>query len=71
MEVELIIRAHDCHTVCCNMEGISNVLRKCRECSDALAMAEELALLVRLRDSWSLPRGLFSRGQYLGVAGLR
>ncbi|XP_038076708.1 spatacsin-like [Patiria miniata] len=48
MEVELIIRAHDCHTVCCNMEGISNVLRKCRECSNALAFAEEYGLLVRL-----------------------
>ncbi|XP_022104683.1 spatacsin-like isoform X2 [Acanthaster planci] len=48
MEVELIIRAHDCHTVCCNMEGISNVLRKCRECSSALAYAEEYSLLVRL-----------------------
>ncbi|XP_033634267.1 spatacsin-like [Asterias rubens] len=48
MEVELIVRAHDCHTVCCNMEGISNVLRKCRECSDALTQSEEFTLLVRL-----------------------
>ncbi len=48
MEVELIIRAHDCHTVCCNMEGISNVLRKCRESSDALTQSEEFTLLVRL-----------------------
>ncbi|XP_033120551.1 spatacsin-like [Anneissia japonica] len=46
--VELIIRAHDCHTICCNMEGISSVLRLCRDCTPVLGRAEEHRLMIRL-----------------------
>ncbi|XP_071954480.1 spatacsin-like isoform X2 [Antedon mediterranea] len=48
LQVELIIRAHDCHTICCNMEGISSVLRLCRDCTQVLGKAEEHRLMIRL-----------------------
>ncbi|XP_072167354.1 spatacsin-like [Diadema setosum] len=48
LEVELIIRAHDCFTLSCNMEGISSVLRACSDCVTALTQTEEYSLMVRL-----------------------
>ncbi|XP_072050240.1 spatacsin-like [Amphiura filiformis] len=48
MQVELLIRAHDCHTLCCNTEGICNVLRVCRDCSNVLQQAGEFNHLARL-----------------------
>ncbi|XP_071450583.1 spatacsin isoform X2 [Hetaerina americana] len=47
-EVELLIRAHDCHSRSCNMEGISRILRQARILTSALLAAEEWSLMVRL-----------------------
>nr|XP_006811672.1 PREDICTED: spatacsin-like [Saccoglossus kowalevskii] len=48
MEVELLVRSHQCHTLCCNMEGIASILRTCRVRSIKLASVEEYPLLVRM-----------------------
>ncbi|XP_070541627.1 spatacsin-like [Ptychodera flava] len=48
VEIELLVRGHQCHTLCYNMEGIASVLRTCRTRSMVLAAAEEYSLLVRL-----------------------
>ncbi|XP_077989349.1 spatacsin-like [Glandiceps talaboti] len=48
METELIVRSHQCHTMCYSMEGIASVLRTCRSRSVVLAAAEEYSLLVRI-----------------------
>ncbi|XP_046337180.2 spatacsin-like isoform X1 [Haliotis rufescens] len=48
IQTELMIMAHDCHTVACNMEGISHVLRAARICTDSLTHAEEFSLMIRL-----------------------
>ncbi|XP_078689529.1 spatacsin-like isoform X2 [Branchiostoma floridae x Branchiostoma belcheri] len=48
VQVELLIRAHDCHTLCCNMEGISSTLKTARSLSTTLAQAGEFALMIRL-----------------------
>ncbi|XP_048583501.1 spatacsin [Nematostella vectensis] len=48
LEVELLVRAHECHTMACNMEGISRVLKCGRQLTTALADAEEYRLMVRL-----------------------
>ncbi|XP_071844305.1 spatacsin-like isoform X3 [Apostichopus japonicus] len=48
LEVELLIRAHDCFSICCHMEGISNVLRSTREIFNTLADFKEYPLMVRL-----------------------
>ncbi|XP_030833273.1 spatacsin isoform X2 [Strongylocentrotus purpuratus] len=48
LEVDLIIRAHDCFTLSCNMEGIASVLRASLDCFSALAQSEEFSLMVRL-----------------------
>ena len=46
VEVELLIYAHDCHTVSCHMEGIAAVLRAAHTISTVLAEAEEYILMV-------------------------
>ncbi|EDO45609.1 predicted protein, partial [Nematostella vectensis] len=46
--LELLVRAHECHTMACNMEGISRVLKCGRQLTTALADAEEYRLMVRL-----------------------
>ncbi|XP_066273752.1 spatacsin-like isoform X2 [Branchiostoma lanceolatum] len=48
VQVELLIRAHDCHTLCCNMEGISSTLKTARSLTTTLAQAGEFALMIRL-----------------------
>ncbi|XP_074651044.1 spatacsin-like [Tubulanus polymorphus] len=48
MEVELLVHAHECYTLACNMEGIARVLREARRCTDCLAAAEEFTLIIRL-----------------------
>lgn len=48
MQVELLIRAHDCYTVSCHMEGISRVLHLARKCNNALNNADEHSLMIRL-----------------------
>ncbi|XP_064608291.1 spatacsin-like [Liolophura sinensis] len=48
IQTELLIRAHDCHSLACNMEGISNILRAARVLTECLARAEEFPLMIRL-----------------------
>ncbi len=57
MQVELLIRAHDCHTLCCNTEGICNVLRACRDCCNVLQLAGEFNHLVRVMGVWGEGKG--------------
>ena len=45
-EVELLVRSHDCFTLACNMEGIAEVLRMARSCTQSLAKAEQYSLMV-------------------------
>ena len=49
-EVELMILSHDCHTLACNMEGISAVLRLSRKKTSAIASAGQYKLMIRLLD---------------------
>ena len=46
--VELLVRAHDCFTLACNMEGISEVLRIARLCTLQLINAKAYSLMVML-----------------------
>ncbi|XP_076236055.1 spatacsin isoform X2 [Calliopsis andreniformis] len=46
--VELVIRAHDCFTTSCHMEGIASVLRKCQNLANLLQKHKSWTLLVRL-----------------------
>ncbi|XP_049816483.1 spatacsin [Schistocerca nitens] len=46
--IELVIRAHDCFTAACDMEGIASVLRKSRILTTSLLKKEEWGLMVRL-----------------------
>lgn len=46
--VELLIRAHDCFTADCNMEGISLILEKSKEVISNLLNLQEWRLIVRL-----------------------
>lgn len=46
LEVELLVRAHECHTLACNMEGIAAVLRNGRLLTTALAETREYMLMV-------------------------
>ena len=46
--VELLVRAHDCFTLACNMEGISEVLRIARLCILQLMNAKAYSLMVIL-----------------------
>ncbi|KAH1007968.1 hypothetical protein HUJ04_005131 [Dendroctonus ponderosae] len=46
--VELLIAAHSCFTVDCNMEGISSILKKCRNVIDNLLQVRSWKLIVRL-----------------------
>lgn len=48
LEVELLVRAHECHTLACNMEGIATVLRNGRVLTSALAESGDYMLMVRL-----------------------
>ncbi|XP_064464408.1 spatacsin-like isoform X2 [Ornithodoros turicata] len=48
IEVELCIRAHDCFSVSCFMEGISRTLHRCRKLAMCLVANHEFPLLVRL-----------------------
>ncbi|XP_044265423.1 spatacsin-like isoform X2 [Tribolium madens] len=46
--IELLIRAHDCFTTDCNMEGISIVLKKSKEVVANLLILQDWKLMVRL-----------------------
>lgn len=44
--MELLVRAHECHTLACNMEGIATVLRNGRVLTSALAESGDYMLMV-------------------------
>ena len=46
-EVELLVLSHECHTLACNMEGISAVLRASRAITTSLAELDSYSLMVR------------------------
>lgn len=46
--VEILIRAHDCYTVACNVEGIGLVLRRARVLAMQILQTHQRRLLVRL-----------------------
>lgn len=46
--VELLIAAHSCFTADCNMEGISTILKKCRNVISHLLNVRSWKLIVRL-----------------------
>ncbi|KAF4531594.1 hypothetical protein B566_EDAN010060 [Ephemera danica] len=46
--VELLIRAHDCFTASCDMEGITKVLQKSRTLTPGLLQQEQWQLMVRM-----------------------
>ena len=46
LEVELLVRAHECHTLACNMEGIAAVLRNGRVLTIALAETRDYMLMI-------------------------
>lgn len=46
--VEILIRAHDCFTVACNVEGIGLVLRRARVLAMQILQTHNRGLLVRL-----------------------
>lgn len=46
VHVELLIRAHDCFTLSCNMEGISEVLHAARLCNVQLTRSKSYSLMV-------------------------
>ncbi|XP_076102993.1 spatacsin-like isoform X1 [Mytilus galloprovincialis] len=48
MQTDLLILAHSCHTVACNMEGISNVLRAARAMTACLQSTQQFSLMVQL-----------------------
>jgi len=48
LEVEILVRAHECHTLACNMEGIATVLRYGRVLTSTLAETRDYILMVRL-----------------------
>lgn len=51
--VELLIRAHDCFTLSCNMEGISEVLHAARLCNLQLIQTKSYSLMVCVAMVWS------------------
>lgn len=46
--IELLIRAHDCFTADCNMEGISIIMKKSKEVISNLLIMQNWKLIVRL-----------------------
>ncbi|KAH3730075.1 spatacsin-like isoform X1 [Dreissena polymorpha] len=48
IQTELLIRAHECYTAACDMEGISTILRASRILTSHLLAASEFQLMTRL-----------------------
>lgn len=46
--VELLIKAHDCFVHECSMEGIANVLHRCKNMATTLTTAKSWHLIVRM-----------------------
>ena len=70
-EVELLILAHHCFTIRCEMEGISSVLRAARFCGATLSSLKQQNLMVRLligigrfRDMFDIIESLYSQHHF-------
>lgn len=48
VQVDLLIRAHDCFSIGCNIDGIAMVLELAHKLSDTLNKEKEFKLMVRL-----------------------
>lgn len=46
MQVDLLIRAHDCFSIGCNIDGIAMVLELAHKLSDTLNKEKEFKLMV-------------------------
>lgn len=46
--VELLIKAHDCYVHECSMEGIANILHRCKNMANTLTTAKSWHLIVRM-----------------------
>lgn len=46
--VEVLIRAHDCYTTCCNVEGIGRVLRRARILASQVLQEQQWQYLVKM-----------------------
>ena len=49
MQVEMLIRAHDCYTLGCSVDGIAEVLKVSREVTNVLYQGRHYKLMVRWR----------------------
>jgi len=47
-EVELLVCAHYCFTISCDMDGIASILRAARHCNMTLSLLQEHTLMARL-----------------------
>lgn len=48
MQVEMLIRSHDCYTLACSVDGIAEVLRVARDITVALYKGRHYKLMVSL-----------------------
>ena len=48
MQVEMLIRSHDCYTLACSVDGIAEVLRVARDITAALYKGRHYKLMVSL-----------------------
>jgi spatacsin len=48
MQVEMVIRSHDCYTLACSVDGIAEVLKLSREITESLYQGKHYKLMVRL-----------------------
>ena len=70
-EVELLILAHHCFTIRCEVEGIASVLRAARFCGATLSALKQQNLMVRLligigrfRDMFDIIESLYSQHHF-------
>ena len=50
MQVEMLIRAHDCYSLCCSVDGIGEVLKVARDITTSLYQGKHYKLMVM--DGW-------------------
>ena len=46
IQVEMLIRAHDCYSLCCSVDGIGEVLKVAREITTSLYQGKYYKLMV-------------------------
>ena len=52
VQVDLLIRAHDCFSIGCNIDGIAMVLELAHKLSDTLSNEKEFKLMVSCYGNW-------------------